>query len=170
MIYNNSRFVTISNTSFVDLANFGIKAKNITIINPGVNSGFFRPSIKTDYPSIVYFGGMRPYKRPEEALYLLKELLMEISNLKLTVIGEGPSRQGLKKLCDELDLTNNIVFTGRISDEKVSEIVTSSWLNIHSSVTEELDISIIEVASAGNLPLHIQFREFQIVYKTVSTA
>lgn len=149
MIYNKSRFVTISNTSFADLANLGIKVENISIINPGVNGELFRPSIKTDYPSIVYFGGLRPYKRPEEALYLLKELLMEISNLKLTVIGDGPSSQGLEKLCNELDLTNNIVFTGRISDEKVSEIVAFSWLNIHSSVTEGWGISIIEAASAG---------------------
>ena len=149
IIYNNSHFVTISNTSFADLANLGIKIENISIINPGVNRELFRPSIKTVYPSIVYFGGLRPYKQPEEALYLLKELLIEISNLKLTVIGDGPSWQGLKKLCNELDLTNNIVFTGRISDEKVSEIVASSWLNIHASVTEGWGISIIEAASAG---------------------
>ena len=149
IIYNRPNFVTISSTSYHDLLDLGIKKGRISIINPGVNSKLFKPATKTDYPSIVYFGGMRPYKRPEEALYLLKELLMEISNLKLTVIGEGPSRQGLEKLCNELDLTNNIVFTGRISDEKVSEIVASSWLNIHSSVTEGWGISIIEAASAG---------------------
>ena len=50
IIYNRSRFVTISNTSFVDLENLGIKSKNISIIHPGVNSELFHPSTKTEYP------------------------------------------------------------------------------------------------------------------------
>ena len=149
IIYNRSRFVTISNTSFADLENLGIKSKNISIIHPGVNSELFHPSTKTDYPSIVYFGGMRRYKRPEESLYLLKELRNEVNDLKLTIIGDGPSRPDLEKLCVELDLGENVMFAGRISDSEVAEIVASSWLNIHSSVTEGWGISIIEAASAG---------------------
>ena len=149
MIYNNSRFVTISNTSFKDLENLGIKRKNIFLINPGVNNELFHPSIKTEYPLIVYFGGMRPYKRPEESLYLLRELRNRITDLKLTMIGDGFSRRGLETLCEKLDLKENVTFTGKILDSEVAEIVASSWLNIHSSVTEGWGISIIEAASAG---------------------
>ncbi len=149
IIYSNSHFVTISNTSFDDLENLGINLKNISIINPGVNSELFHPSIKTKHPSLVYFGGMRPYKRPSETLYLLKELRKEISDLKLTMIGDGPSKHELERLCAELDLRENVVFTGRISDNEVAKVVASSWLNIHTSVTEGWGISIIEAASAG---------------------
>ena len=149
IIYNKSNFVTISNTSFADLKNLGIKAGNISIINPGVNNELFRPSKKTEFPSIVYFGGMRPYKRPEEALYLLRDLRKDFDNLKLSMIGDGPSKHELERLCEELDLRENVVFTGKIPDSEVSEIVAYSWLNIHSSVTEGWGISIIEAASAG---------------------
>ena len=147
--YHKSHFVTISNTSLHDLENLGIKSKNISLINPGVNSELFHPSIKTEHPSLVYFGGMRPYKRPLETLYLLKELRKEISDLKLTMIGDGPSKHELERLCAELDLRENVVFTGRISDNEVAKVVASSWLNIHTSVTEGWGISIIEAASAG---------------------
>lgn len=149
IIYNKSHFVTISNTSFDDLENLGIKSKNISLINPGVNAELFHPLIKTEHPSLVYFGGMRLYKRPEEPLYLLKELIKEISDLKLTMIGDGPYKHKLERLCIELDLRENVEFTGRISDGEVAKIVASSWLNIHSSVTEGWGISIIEAASAG---------------------
>ena len=149
IIYNNSHFVTISNTSFADLESLGIKSKNISIIRPGVNSELFHPAIKTGYPSVVYFGGMRRYKRPEESLYLLKELRNEIKDLKLTIIGDGPCRSNLEKLCVELGIRENVKFAGRISDSEVAGIVASSWLNIHSSVTEGWGISIIEAASAG---------------------
>ena len=149
IIYNKSHFVTISNTSIDDLKNLGIKSENISLINPGVNSELFRPSMKTEYPSLVYFGGMRPYKRPEESLYLLKDLRKKISGIKLTMIGDGPSKHDLESLCAELGLRDNVSFAGRISDAEVAEIVASSWLNIHSSVTEGWGISIIEAASAG---------------------
>ncbi len=149
LFYNESHFVTISNTSFADLENLGIKTKNISLISPGVNSELFHPSIKTEYQSIVYFGGMRPYKRPEESLYLLKELRNKITGIKLTIIGDGPSKKELERLCIDLDLEENVVFTGKISYSEIANIVASSWLNIHSSVTEGWGISIIEAASAG---------------------
>ena len=149
IFYGKTNFVTISRTSYRDLIKLGIKEERINIINPGVNGELFIPLKKTDYPSIVYYGGMRPYKRPGEVLYLLKELLNYFSGVRLKVLGDGPSRPGLNKLCDELGINKNVEFTGRISDSEVSKIVASSWLNIHSSVTEGWGISIIEAASAG---------------------
>ena len=92
---------------------------------------------------------MRQYKRPEESLYLVKELRNKINNLKLTIIGDGPCRPYLERLCMEMGLVENVMFAGRISDGEVAEIVASSWLNIHSSVTEGWGISIIEASSAG---------------------
>lgn len=149
ILYKTSHFVTISTTSFEDLKGLGIRAKNISLINPGVNSELFHPLKKTEYPSIVYFGGMRPYKRPEESLYLINELKTKISGIKLTIIGEGPTMRNLQKLCNDLNLTEYVEFTGKISYGKIAEIVASSWLNIHTSVTEGWGVSIIEAASAG---------------------
>lgn len=149
VIYHQSKFVTISNTSFKDLLNLGINPKDIVLINPGVNRELFVPSAKTNFPSIVYFGGMRPYKRPEEALYLLSELVKRVGNLRLTVIGDGPSRSKLENLSQHLKVQENVTFTGRVNEEELSKLVSSSWLNIHCSVTEGWGISIIEASSAG---------------------
>ncbi|MHB1493643.1 MAG: glycosyltransferase family 4 protein [Thermoplasmataceae archaeon] len=149
IFYHELRFVTISQTSFDDLIALGIKSKNISMINPGVNSELFKPSRKTENSSIIYFGGMRPYKRPEEALYLLRNLLCKNINVTLTIVGDGPSKEGLERLSIELNIKDYVIFTGAISREKLSALVSSSWLNIHSSVTEGWGISIVEAASAG---------------------
>lgn len=149
IIYNNQYFVTISKTSNEDLKDLGIHKENISIINPGVNSELFHPQIKSKTPSIVYYGGMREYKRPEESLFLLKELLKDLNNIKLIIIGDGPSRPSMENLCGKMGISDHVEFTGRISDSEVSEIVANSWVNIHSSVTEGWGISIIEAASAG---------------------
>ena len=67
----------------------------------------------------------------------------------LTIIGDGLLRQSFEMLGKKLDLKENVTITGKISDSEVAEIVASSWLNIHSSVTEGWDNYIIEASSAG---------------------
>ena len=50
---------------------------------------------------------------------------------------------------NKLNVKGSVVFTGRISTEELSKIVASSWLNIHTSVTEGWGLSILEAAAAG---------------------
>ena len=147
IIYHNSKFVTISNTSFRDLVELGIRHENITIINPGVDHELFKPSEKTSYPSIVYFGGMRAYKRPYEAIFLINSIRHDINNIKLFMVGNGPELERLRNLSQELNLSDLVEFTGRLNKEDLSSIVARSWLNIHSSITEGFGISVIEAAS-----------------------
>ena len=92
----------------------------------------FHPSAKTIYPSLVYFGGMRKYKRPQEILYVLKTLIEKFGDLKLFIIGTGPEEQDMKRLANEFNVQNFIEFRGRISNRELSYIVASSWLNVHS--------------------------------------
>ena len=70
-------------------------------------------------------------------------------NLRLTVIGDGPSLPGLKNLADQLNVSDGVIFTGRVSNENLAELVSAAWLNIHFSITEGWGISITEAASAG---------------------
>jgi glycosyltransferase involved in cell wall biosynthesis len=149
VIYHNSRFLTISSTSYMDLVGLGVKRKNITIIKPGVDHDLFKPSEKTIYPSIVYFGGMRAYKRPDEAIFLTNRIRQDIKNVKLFMVGIGPELRNLKNLSEKLNLSDVIEFTGRLNKENLSSLVARSWLNVHTSITEGFGISIIEAASCG---------------------
>jgi glycosyltransferase involved in cell wall biosynthesis len=149
LIYPNSTFVTESTTSHLDLVSLGIKQSRIEVIPPGVDGKVFLPHEKTEYPSIVYFGGMRRYKRPEESLYLLQSLLPQIPDIKLFMVGSGPVESQLRKLSIDLGVQNSVIFTGRIAQMELSKIVASSWINIHTSVTEGWGLSIIEASSSG---------------------
>lgn len=149
IIYHDTVFVTESTTSKNDLLKLGIKEKKIIKNPPGVNLNLFHPSAKTQNPSLVYFGGMREYKRPQEILYLLKDLLERIETVDLFIIGSGPEEHNLRELASELNLQNYATFKGRVSDTDLSTIVASSWLNVHTSVTEGWGLSIIEASAAG---------------------
>ena len=149
ILYHNSTFVTESSTSRNDLMNLGIKDRRIVINPPGVDRNIFHTAAKTSYPSLVYFGGMRRYKRPMECIFLLKNLLKRVDSVKLFIIGSGPEEENMKKLTNEMNIQDSVIFTGRISNEELSKIVASSWLNIHTSVTEGWGYSILEASAAG---------------------
>lgn len=149
IFYHYTIFVTESTTSMQDLIHLGINYGKIVMIPPGVDRNVFHPSEKSKYPSIVYFGGMRKYKRPSEVLYLLNTLIEIVDNVRLFVIGTGPEESGLKKLANELNIQKYVEFKGRLSIEELSAIVAASWLNIHTSVTEGWGYTILEASAAG---------------------
>ena len=149
IFYHNSVFVTESTTSKNDLLRLGIKEYKIIMIPPGVDFNLFHPAAKTQIPAIIYFGGMRKYKRPQECLFLVKSLLERIKTVKISIIGSGPEEPMLRKLASELNLQDHVIFKGRVSDMELSNIVASSWLNVHTSVTEGWGYSILEASSSG---------------------
>ena len=149
LIYRNTPFVTESSTSGADLKNLGIWEKMIHIIPPGVNRDLFQPIEKTASPTMVYFGGMRRYKRPEESIYLLETMIHKIKDIKLIIVGTGPQKIHLENLVRERKLQDSVKFTGRLDEKELAKVVASSWLNIHASITEGWGFSILEASSAG---------------------
>ena len=149
ILYHNSYFITESTTSKDDLQKLGIKEVKIIMNPPGVDQTLFYPTPKLKDPTLVYFGGMRKYKRPLEVLYLLKILIEKLNNLKLFIIGKGPEESKMKQLTYELKLQKYVEFKGRVSSKELSVIVSSSWLNLHTSVTEGWGLSILEASAAG---------------------
>jgi len=148
LIYRNTPFVTESSTSNADLRNLGIQESMIHLIPLGVNSDLFNPTEKTALPTMVYFGGMRKYKRPEESVYLLKNLIGKI-DVHLVIVGIGPQLSRVEDLVRELKLQDSVTFTGRLNGKELANVVAPSWLNIHASVTEGWGLSILEASSAG---------------------
>lgn len=147
-IYSDSVFVTETSTGVNDLVNLGVSAGQVRIIPPGVDSELFRPNRKTETPSLVYFGGLRDYKRPWLAIEVMYQI-SQIQDVSLTVIGEGKSLERVRKLAIDYDLCKNITFTGRIRQEELARKVSESWVNLHFSVTEGFGFSILEAAAAG---------------------
>ena len=146
-IYKNNTFVTESDTSENDLIRLGIKKENVIKIPPGVDLSLFHPEEKTKNIQLLYFGGLRKYKRPEFAIKVYEELHDEIQDLKLVVTGEGPL---LNKMKEDIKHKNyNIDFLGKIDYDKLSKIIRESWVNLHFSVTEGWGFSILESSASG---------------------
>ena len=149
LFYRKWNFVTESNSSINDLINLGIKKERIIQIPPGVDTDLFKPIKKSEFPSIVYFGGFRDYKRPWEILFVMKNLINKYGNIRLYMIGSGSSLDKAKNISENLNINNNVEFLGRLDNDKLAKVVGSSWINVHSSITEGFGLSILESSSAG---------------------
>lgn len=147
--YKKWPFVVDSESAKKDLVNMGVNKNRIRLIKLGVDESWFLNHQKSTLPTLVYFGGMRDYKRPWEPLFLLKNLIKEYNGIKLFMVGEGPSLAKVKKISIDLKLENHVHFTGRLHKEKLQKVVSSAWVNIHTSVTEGFGLSIIESSASG---------------------
>ena len=148
-IYPSSTFVTESETSAADLITLGIPKNRILRIPPGVDTETFSPRPKCRDPTLVYFGGLRRYKRPEHALIVQQRLRAEGLASRLVVVGSGPMLDDLKKDARKLGLEGSVDFRGRLSVPELSRVVTESWVNVHCSASEGWGYSIMEAAAAG---------------------
>ncbi len=147
LIYKNNTFVTESETSENDLIHLGMKTENIIRIPPGVDLSLFHPGEKRKYVQLLYFGGLRAYKRPEYAIKIYEDLHNDINNLKLIITGDGPL---LNKIKEEIkDKNYNIEFCGKIDYNKLAKVIRESWVNLHFSVTEGWGLSIMESSASG---------------------
>lgn len=89
---------------------WGIDSK---VIYPPVEIEKYYLNRKEAEDFYVVFSRFVAYKRIDLAIEACKEL-----NKKLVVIGDGEERENLKRLADN---NENIIFTGRISDEEVRD-------------------------------------------------
>ena len=149
LIYRKFPFVTESESSKNDLVKLGIDESRVRVIPLGLNSEDFLNVPKSKSPTLVYFGGLRNYKRPWLSVNVLEEVVKKYPDSRLYVVGSGPSLERVKRRVIEKDLSRSVIFTGRLSERDLKQLVGSSWVNLHFSVTEGFGLSIIEASATG---------------------
>lgn len=148
-IYPKWPFVTISNQSRKDLIGLGVASSRITVIYPGVNLAEFTPGSRSRTPELIYFSGLKPYKRPEHALHALKRLSQFGVAAHLLVVGEGPSLPMLIATCSDLGLDSRVTFTGKVDNLTLQLLIRRSWLNICTTKSEGFGLAALEAAASG---------------------
>lgn len=68
---------------------------------------------------------------------------------RLTIIGRGPDREMLEKLCGELGISDVVTFTGQLQHHDVMEHMSRTQFYIMPSVREGLPISYLEAMGMG---------------------
>jgi glycosyltransferase involved in cell wall biosynthesis len=90
-----------------------------TLYSPGDrNAARGRFGLSPNDLVVVHHGVLHPNKGNDRIIRAMAELRNEIPNLKYLLVGSGPEMNRLKALCDELDMTGRVVFTGWLPTEQ----------------------------------------------------
>lgn len=142
---NNSKKSTTVNTTFLLEMKSIIKDQKKAIYLPnGTDTSLFSPSKKDKLlnkkyniqgPFLLFVGRLTEKKGIEYLIQAMKEVVRVNKSAKLLIVGAGDKEKDLKLLSSNLDLGNNILFTGPIQNKELPRFYASADLFIAPSIT-----------------------------------
>ncbi len=149
LLYRHSRYITVSNASKAELVELGVDADRISVIQNGSEIAVTQQFAKSEHPQICVVGRLVPHKQVEHAIDAVAELLPNIPNLTLEIVGEGWWHDELVAYAKEHGVEAQVHFHGFVDDEEKIRIFESSWLLVLPSLKEGWGIVITEAAALG---------------------
>ena len=84
------------------------------------------------------------YKNLEVVIKAISIIKKEFTNIKLLIVGGGPHKEILEKLVHDLNLEDNVIFTGFVSTEEKMKLIASSRALVFPSLCEGFGLVILE--------------------------
>ena len=133
-----------------------IKNKKILYIKNGVDIDRIDESIEEvkstknnkNYRTLVYVGRLIPIKNQK----FLVNILSEISECKLILVGAEDNSKEISNLIKNLKLEDRVKITGLIPRNQVFQILNDADIYVSTSMVEGLPVSVLE-AMAAKLPV-----------------
>lgn len=149
-------FIAISQSTRDKLVAHGVRPEKITIVHCGFEPGLAEAARRHAAaapprdPAIVVVCRLVPYKRVDLSIQALARLRSTHPALRLRVIGQGPERQRLEELAEQLGVRDAVDFLGYVPhhDDVLAEIAQASVL-VSASEIEGFGISVVEGAAVG---------------------
>lgn len=129
------------------LVGCGIDEKKIyPIINPPNETIFYREEVPKIY-DLISVARLIKIKHIEVILHAVSEARTKYPDIKACIVGDGPLRETLMQLANELGIENNIDFAGFQKD--VTRYYNSSRVFIHTSEREGFPNAFLEAGMCG---------------------
>jgi len=133
----------------------GFKGKaSIVKITPAINTTFFKKkeqrstAVNNNFITIARLHWKKGLMHTLEALALLKK---EGISFNYTIIGEGIEYERLKFAAYQLDLSEEVIFMGKISPESIKDKLQNADLYLQYSVQEGFCNAVLEAQAMGLL-------------------
>jgi glycosyltransferase involved in cell wall biosynthesis len=124
--------------------------KGVVIYNPFDDAIFFPDKTTPRDTELAFVGRLVSDKGGDCLLHALAILKRKSITPKLSIIGDGPERPTLERLCSELNLCDQIRFLGMKSQFEVGELLRRhKILVIPSLVAEGYPVSALEGVASG---------------------
>lgn len=152
-----SAVVAVSDEVKQRLLKSGVRADKIHLVQNGIDLRPFdkaapslRESSSNHAPIVGLIGRLAAEKGVDIFLRAAARVLIELPSTRFVVVGEGPDREKLESLIDELKIRENVSMLGRRDD--MPSVYASLAIMVSASRQEGLPIAILE-GMASRRPL-----------------
>jgi glycosyltransferase involved in cell wall biosynthesis len=153
---NWDRVIALSRKTANKLIQNGISGKKISIIYGGVDFNEFQPMAgppraekieKSKAKNIICICRLVNYKKVDNLILAFNQLKDRFTNLKLTIIGQGPEEKKLKQLVAKLNLTRKAMFYANLRRDALIKKLGQSTIFCLPSIIEGFGLVTIESAA-----------------------
>jgi glycosyltransferase involved in cell wall biosynthesis len=139
---------TISNTTKSDIM-LHKNNRNIEVVYPGINDKLYQRSDTIYDDFVLYIGRLVFYKNLDILIKAFTEVIKELPNARLIVVGDGPMKEEWEELARSVGVSNNLLFTGHISHEEKLDLLRRCAVLALPSVFEGFGLVILEAFAMG---------------------
>lgn len=158
VLYRNTPTITVSNSTKKDLEFYGFK--KISVIPEGINFKSLEKVPAKEPNTFIFVGRLVSSKRPEHAIQAIALAKQQAPDIKLWIVGSGTETctQKLKSLAKSNNIEQNVVFWGRVSQEKRNELMSKSQAILVTSVREGWGLIVTETNACGTCAIGYDIR------------
>ena len=173
--------ITVSNALKLRLMSFGVPENKVVVIRNGVDTETFRPVVASDIDSRIKHaslvclsvGNLYEFKGHQYLIHAAARL----PELTSVIVGSGPYEPDLRKLANELHVTDRVIFTGELNKQALIEYYSAANIVVLASEREGLPNVVLEslacgtpvIATAvGGIPEVIKSRDQGLLLKNLS--
>jgi len=147
----SNKITTVSSSVRIELKEYGLNPREISVIRNGVDENLFRPirnkKSKEDY--VLYVGSLKAGKGLLNLIncgYIVSKVK---PNTKFLICGSGPLLSILKKRVKEMNLQKQFKFLGLLGRDRLVRIYQKAAIQVIPSQHEGLPTVLLEGMSCG---------------------
>ena len=149
LVYRNTPFEAISESTADDLVARGIAREHVRVIYPGASCEHYTPDAaqRAPTPVFAYLGRLKKYKGVD----LVIRAFARVGDPRavLEIAGEGDYRPALERLVASLDLAARVRFLGYVSESEKLALLRRAWATVFASPKEGWGLTNIEASACG---------------------
>ncbi|WP_034550747.1 glycosyltransferase family 4 protein [Carnobacterium funditum] len=140
------------------LLNYDVTSKIVIIPTGIILENFFKKttrdirtelSFSSEVPLLLSLGRVAKEKSIDSLITAMPEVLIKKPATKLLIVGDGPEKQELERLVQELNLTKSIFFVGEVENSQVQAYYQAADLFVSASDSESQGLTYIESIASG---------------------
>jgi glycosyltransferase involved in cell wall biosynthesis len=130
----------------------GVSESKIIIISPGIDTSIFTPNTTPKNNNEIVFlsaGYLLERKGVDLVIRAFSLALKSNLNIKLLIVGDGPQKNNLEKLVDNLMIRDFVSFTGNVPNDQIHNFYQKSDVFVSMSRSDSFPSMYLEAMSSG---------------------